>query len=67
MKTKRIFLLVAVVFALALALTACSHEHTWVKANCETPKTCSECGATEGVALGHTEKILAGKYATCAE
>ena len=28
--------------------------HTWVEADCETPKTCSVCGETEGEALGHT-------------
>ena len=31
--------------------TTCSH--TWVDADCDTPKTCSICGATEGDALGH--------------
>ena len=35
------------------ALAACSHTHTWEEATCTTPKTCSECGATEGEALGH--------------
>ena len=29
--------------------------HAWTDADCVTPKTCSECGATEGEALGHTE------------
>ena len=28
--------------------------HTWVDADCDTPKTCSVCDATEGEALGHT-------------
>ena len=28
--------------------------HTWVAADCDTPKTCSVCQATEGEALGHT-------------
>ena len=27
--------------------------HTWVNANCTTPKKCSVCGVTEGTALGH--------------
>ena len=27
--------------------------HIWVDATCTAPKTCSECGATEGAALGH--------------
>ena len=30
------------------------HVHTWDDATCTTPKTCTECGATEGKALGHT-------------
>ncbi len=29
--------------------------HSWVDADCDTPKTCSVCTATEGEALGHTE------------
>ena len=28
--------------------------HTWADATCTTPKTCTECGETEGEALGHT-------------
>ena len=28
--------------------------HTWVDATCETAKTCSVCGETEGDALGHS-------------
>ena len=30
-----------------------THQHTWVNADCTTPKTCSECGETQGFALGH--------------
>lgn len=43
-------------------LTGCGHEHTWMEATCTAPKTCSECGETEGEALGHT-----WVDATCAE
>lgn len=43
-------------------LTGCGHEHTWTEATCTEPKTCSECGETEGEALGHT-----WVEATCAE
>ncbi len=32
-----------------------THTHTWINATCTAPKTCSVCGATEGVALGHTD------------
>ncbi|MBE7009110.1 MAG: hypothetical protein E7422_08255 [Ruminococcaceae bacterium] len=28
-------------------------EHVWVEADCEHPRTCSVCGATEGEPLGH--------------
>lgn len=29
------------------------HEHTWVDATCTAPRTCEECGETEGNALEH--------------
>lgn len=29
------------------------HIHVWVDANCQTPKTCSDCRETEGSALAH--------------
>ena len=29
------------------------HEHTWADATCTAPRTCEECGETEGSALGH--------------
>ena len=38
------------------------HEHIWEPASCETPKTCSVCGTTEGKPAGH--KWIA---ATCTE
>ena len=31
-----------------LGLTACACEHSWKKADCESPKTCRECGETKG-------------------
>lgn len=30
-----------------------NHVHTWENATCDTPKTCSSCGETQGTALGH--------------
>lgn len=48
--------------AICVMLTGCGHEHTWTEATCTEPKTCSECGETEGEALGHT-----WVEATCAE
>lgn len=35
------------------SLSGCGHEHTWTEATCEVPKTCSECGETEGEMLEH--------------
>ena len=34
------------------ATTTCTH--LWKSATCTEPKTCTKCGATDGVALGHT-------------
>ena len=30
------------------------HQHEWVTATCEAPKTCKTCRETEGAELGHT-------------
>lgn len=52
---KKRLMLIALVLVFALALTACGCKHeTWVDANCETPKTCADCGETEGAPLGHS-------------
>ncbi len=32
--------------------------HDWIAADCDTAKTCSVCGATEGEALGHSYKAV---------
>lgn len=50
------------IFTVCFMLTGCGHEHTWIDATCTEPKICSECGETEGEALGHT-----WVDATCAE
>ncbi len=51
---KKNLTLVVLILVCALALSACGCKHeTWLDANCETPKTCAECGETEGAALGH--------------
>lgn len=39
---------------MGFSLCACGHEHTWEEATCTEPKTCSECGETEGSPLGHS-------------
>ncbi len=59
---KRISLLVLVLVCL-LTLSACGCKHeTWNDATCDTPKTCAECGETEGAPLGHS--WLAGTCVT---
>lgn len=35
-------------------LSGCGHEHSWHEATCTQPRTCSECGETEGEPLGHS-------------
>ncbi len=34
--------------------SAGGHEHTWADATCEAPKTCTECGETEGNPIEHS-------------
>lgn len=58
--------------ALMLTLTACGCKHeTWLDADCVTPKTCAECGETEGEALGHdwaeADCLTAKTCARCGE
>lgn len=36
--------------------TVASCEHSWLSADCTTPKTCSKCGETTGKAAGHDWK-----------
>ena len=42
------------VLAFMLVLTGCCFHKEWYVATCTDPKTCAECGETEGEALGHT-------------
>ena len=50
---KKSMLLLVLVLCMAM-LTGCFCKHeTWHDATCLTPKTCAECGETEGEALGH--------------
>ena len=53
MNKKLALLVLVLVCALALSACGCKHE-TWNEANCETPKTCAECGEIEGAPLGHS-------------
>ena len=44
----------ALVLAMVLSMNACGCNHQWQDATCTVPKTCSECGETEGEPAGHT-------------
>lgn len=61
----RIVLVLCLIFL--LALSGCgAHEHTWIEASCTEPRTCSECGETEGEPLGHSwAEATCEKAATC--
>lgn len=52
MKKKMIVLILALVCMMVLTGCFCKHEQ-WKDATCTDPKTCAECGKTEGEALGH--------------
>ena len=70
MKSTIKFLVLTMLLVIAIAAFAgCAKpvEHNWTEATCTAPKTCTDCGATEGEALAHTEQIVAGKDATCTE
>ena len=41
---------------MVMTLSACSCSHVWQEADCQTPKTCTKCGETEGEATGHSWK-----------
>lgn len=51
MKKRILAVLLALMCMLVLAGCACDHD--WEPADCNTPKTCEECGKTKGDALGH--------------
>lgn len=73
MKMTRI---IAVMLLLAIALAGCDAasspasnggkcDHSWQSATCLTPKTCENCGETDGDALGHTTS--SGVCSRCGE
>lgn len=53
MRRNIIFTLLIALCILTLSACGCKHE-TWNDADCVTPKTCAECGETEGAPLGHS-------------
>ena len=74
---KKVLSLIAILCLALVFFAACDNpqqsttnkpcEHNWVDANCEAPKTCSECGETEGAALGHNPIEVFGQAPTCTE
>lgn len=49
---KTLFVILMGVFSLTL-FSGCCREHQWTDATCDAPRTCSECGKTEGEKLEH--------------
>lgn len=39
---------------IACLFSGCAHQHTWKEASCFSPKTCIECGETEGTVAAHS-------------
>lgn len=50
--TRKLSVLI-IVLALAMLFTGCCKHEVWTEADCTTPKTCVECGETDGLPLGH--------------
>lgn len=62
---KRKIAIVSLTLLMLSLLTGCC-SHVWYAATCTAPKTCQECGETEGEALGHTwEDATCLKPKTC--
>ena len=53
MRKHRIARVLAMLMVCTVVLSGCGCKHVWAEATCEVPKTCIECGETEGEALGH--------------
>lgn len=50
---KKFFALLTILILTAALLVACGCDHDYAEADCNDPKTCTKCGATEGEELGH--------------
>ncbi len=61
------FYVIVLVTIQALLFVSCDqpHSHSYTAADCVHPATCTECGETNGEALGHTSVI--GVCARCGE
>lgn len=53
-KQTTIAIIILLVLCIFIVLSLSKHEHTWVDANCLSPKTCSSCGSFEGDVTEHT-------------
>ncbi len=50
---KKVYSLALAIFV-CMILAGCGHEHSWTAADCSSPQICSDCGETQGEALGHS-------------
>ena len=57
LKKRRWLYIVTLILLMFFSLTACGiHFHDWEAATCAEPKTCTDCGETEGERLAHIAK-----------
>lgn len=54
---KKQILKIGLTITIIFCLAGCGHKHTFSDATCTEPKTCTQCGETEGEPLGHTVEI----------
>ena len=47
------FWMIPRIFNIRIPTAEPSHTHTWTAATCSTPKTCTDCGETQGKPAGH--------------
>ena len=60
--------LLIIALLLCALLAACGHEHSWQDATCQNPKTCADCGATEGTVTDHNwQEATCQAPKTCVE
>ena len=50
---KNRFLVIVICIIMAFQLSGCCLVHGWQEATCTEPRTCADCGKTEGEPLGH--------------
>ena len=57
MKSRRLLTIVSLLLVFCLTLGGCACEHVWQEANCQGPRTCTLCGATEGNVGTHSYAV----------